>query len=207
MKKISLLLAAALVSAASAAWAQANYPGTTYSIAADPNGNLIGLSTPNGRLVWNFIDMWFNKHEAATAWDKYVAREGYYNHAVYSATAATVNNTFEQEKAEEARAAGPGTVFKLEQIVAEGNLVFVHIAASHNGGVGAATGLPATPAPATAVGGPGAGGPGPVGDGKGPDEMIMILRVKNGKVVDHWDMHVPTNSNSVVFAGLDRSIP
>jgi len=34
--------------------------------------------------------------------------------------------------------------------------------------------------------------------------MVMILRIKDGKVVDHWDLHVPTNSDSVVFADLDR---
>jgi len=97
-------------------------------------------------------------------------------------------------------------MFKLEQIVAEGNLVFLHIAASRNDGVGAATGLPA-PGAGTPPAGPGPGGPGPVGDGKGDDEMVMILRIEHGKVVDHWDLHVPTNSNSVVFAGLDRKIP
>jgi len=205
MKKSTILAAAALAMTAFGAHAQ-NYPGTSFSRAADPNGNLIGLSTPNGRIAWDYIDLWFNKHQAAAAWDKYVARQGFYNHAVYNSTTATVDKTFDQEKAEEARAAGPGTVFKLEQIVAEGNLVFLHIAASRNDGVGAATGLPA-PGAGTPPAGPGPGGPGPVGDGKGDDEMVMILRIEHGKVVDHWDLHVPTNSNSVVFAGLDRQIP
>jgi len=208
MKRPAILLAAGLAVAgplvSSGAQAQ-NYPGTNFSIANDPNGNLIGLTTPNGRLVWDFIDMWFNKGEAPQAWDKYVAREGFYNQAVYNSTTATANYSFAQEKAAEAGAGGaagpgapPGPVpgqgpnFKLEQIVAEGNLVFVHIAARPN---------PANSRPGAAI--PTAG----TGDGKGPDEMIMILRVKNGKIVDHWDIHVPTNSNSVVFAGLDRSIP
>lgn len=179
--------------------------------AADPDGNLIGLKTANGRLVYEFINLWFNEHQSAAAWDKYVARHGYMNHAVYNATTKTVNHTFEEEKAEEARAAGPHTVFKIKQLIAQGNLVFVHIAASHGeGGQGAATGMPAaTPPPpagaATAASGP--GGPGPQGDGKGDDEMIMILRVHHGKIVDHWDLHVPTNSDSVVFEGLDRPLP
>jgi len=209
MKKSTILMAAGLAVAgfgtASRAQAQ-NYPGTSFSIAADPNGNLIGLTTKNGRLVWDFIDMWFNKGEAPQAWDKYVARVGFYNHAVYNSTTATVNYTFAQEKAAEAGAAGaggpgapPGPVpgqgpnFALKQIVAEGNLVFVHIAARPN----PQNNRPGAAVPAAATG----------GDGKGPDEMIMILRVKNGKIVDHWDIHVPTNSNSVVFAGLDRAIP
>ena len=209
MKKSTILMAAGLAVAgfgtASRAQAQ-NYPGTSFSIAADPNGNLIGLTTKNGRLVWDFIDMWFNKGEAPQAWDKYVAREGFYNHAVYNSTTATANYTFAQEKAAEAGAggaagpgappgpaAGQGPNFTLEQIVAEGNLVFVHIAAKPN---------PTNNRPGAAVPTPATGG-----DGKGPDEMLMILRVKNGKIVDHWDLHVPTNSNSVVFAGLDRQIP
>jgi len=208
----------------------------------DPNGNLIGLQTENGKLVYNFIDLWFNQHKSEEAWDTYVAREGYMNHAVYNSTTATVGRSFEEEKAEEARAAGPGTHFDIKQIVAQGNLVFVHIAATNNGGEGAATGradqgalsvagggAPAGAPPqgagappqgaAGAPGGmppggmpPGAqpqGGPGggSNGDGLGPDEMVMILRVKDDKIVDHWDMHIPTNSNSVVFEGLDRKLP
>lgn len=179
--------------------------------APDPDGNLIGLTTANGRLAYDFINLWFNEHQANAAWDKYVARNGYMNHAVYSATTKTVNRSFAEEKADEARAAGPGTVFKIKQIVAQGNLVFVHIAASHGeGGQGAATGVPvnttaAGAPPASAA--PGPGGPGPQGDGKGDDELIMILRIHHGKVVDHWDMHVPTNSDSVVFEGLDRPLP
>jgi predicted SnoaL-like aldol condensation-catalyzing enzyme len=166
---------------------------------SDPNGNLVGLETANGRLVYDFIDLWFNKHQPNAAFDKYVARTGYMNHAVYGATTATANRTFEQEKAEEARVAGPTTHFDVKQIVAQGNLVFVHIAATQGPAGEPAGANPAAPARPAA--------PMPGGDGKGPDEMIMILRVNNGKIVDHWDMHVPTNSDSVVFAGLDRKLP
>lgn len=179
--------------------------------AADPDGNLIGLKTANGRLAYDFINLWFNEHQADAAWDKYVARHGYMNHAVYNATTKTVNHTFAEEKAEEARAAGPHTVFKIKQLIAQGNLVFVHIAASQGeGGQGAATGVPEGAAPGAsgpAAGRQGSGGPGPQGDGKGDDELVMILRVHHGKIVDHWDLHVPTNSDSVVFEGLDRKLP
>jgi predicted SnoaL-like aldol condensation-catalyzing enzyme len=179
----------------------------TATIPPDPNGNLVGLQTANGRLVYDFINLWFNEHQAEAAWDKYVARHGYMNHAVYNATTKTVNHTFAEEKAEEARAAGPHTVFKIKQLIAQGNLVFVHIAASRGeGGVGAATGVPAAATPPAAAA-PAPGGPGLQGDGKGDDEMVMILRVHHGKIVDHWDLHVPTNSDSVVFEGLDRPLP
>jgi predicted SnoaL-like aldol condensation-catalyzing enzyme len=205
MKRKWVLGLTALLALAGGAQAQ------TASTPADPNGNLIGMKTANGRLVYDFINLWFNEHQSEAAWDKYVARHGYMNHAVYNATTSTVNHTFAQEKAEEARAAGPHTVFKIKQLIAQGNLVFVHIAASHGeGGEGAATGVPAaTPPPpaAAAASGPGPGGPGPQGDGNGDDEMVMILRVHHGKIVDHWDLHVPTNSDSVVFEGLDRPLP
>jgi predicted SnoaL-like aldol condensation-catalyzing enzyme len=185
MKKVTLGFAATLASGWLGAFAQ----------------DAATIATPNGRIAYDFVDMWFNQHQAAKAWDTYVARTGFENHAVYNSTTKSLHNSFDQEKAEEARAAGPGTVFDIKQVVAQGNLVFLHIAASHGqGGVGPATGNPppnATPAAAQ-------NGPGPAGDGKGPDEMVMILRIKNGKVVDHWDLHVPTNSDSVVFADLDR---
>jgi len=42
------------------------------------------------------------------------------------------------------------------------------------------------------------GGPGP------GDEMVMILRVRDGKITDHWDLHDALKEDSVVFSGLDR---
>ena len=229
--KIKTLISAATLSVLAAT--VANAAKTPADIAAeqpDLNGNLIGLTTANGKLVYNFIDMWFNQHKQAEAWDTYVARKGYMNHSVNGANISTVNRTYEEEKAAEARAGGPSSHFNVKQIVAQGNQVFLHIAITQTGGQGAASG--ATP-PTTAgakgaapsgmplgVGGPGnmppgssdgmnaggAGGPSS-GDGLGPREMVMILRVKDGKIVDHWDMHVATNSNSVVFEYLDRKLP
>ncbi len=217
MKISAIMLAAGMLLGASGAMAQD--AATAALSKPDPNGNLVGLTTTNGRLAYDFVDQWFNKHEAEAAWDKYVSRTNYTGHAVYNSTFNNWREPYAKAKAEESRAAGPTTHFDIKQVVAEGNLVFLHIAASQNGGSGAATGRADQgalngPPPGAAPGGPpgGApaggqppqGGPGPVGDGKGPDEMVMILRYDNdGKVIDHWDIHVPTNSNSVVFAGLD----
>lgn len=199
MKTLLLLVAAGI----GLAHAQSD-PAAIAAARPDPNGNLIGLTTPNGRLVYDFIDMWFNQHMPEKAWDTYVARTGYMNHAVYSATTDTEHNSFEEEKAQEARAAGPGTHFDIEQIVAQGNLVFVHIAATNQGRGEGESNDSSRPPPAAPAAAP-AAGPGQMkADGLGPDEMVMILRVKNGKIVDHWDMHVPTNSNSIVFKYLDR---
>jgi len=41
--------------------------------------------------------------------------------------------------------------------------------------------------------------PNPVGN-----ELIEIERLKDGKIVDHWDIHVPLKPDSMVFVGLNR---
>jgi predicted SnoaL-like aldol condensation-catalyzing enzyme len=134
--------------------------------------NMIGLTTANGKLVYDFINLWFNEHKTDAAFDKYVSRDHYMNHAVYS---SSVNKhlTFEQEKAEEARAVPAGARFEFKQLIAQGSLVVAHIHA-----------FP---------------GPNTVGD-----EMVMILRVRHGKITDHWDIHAPLKADSAVFADLDR---
>lgn len=138
----------------------------------DKNGNLIGLTTANGKLAYDFIDLWFNKHQPEQAWDKYVSRDNYMNHAVYSAVAGE-HKTYEEEKAGEAKATSPTMRFNFEQIVAQGDLVFMHIQAFD-------------------------------GQNSYGDEMIIILRIKDAKVVDAWDLAVPLKKNSAVFVGLDR---
>lgn len=226
--KMTAVLAASLLTAGAVAQAAPKYDPKT-----DPNGNMIGLTTEIGQIAYDFIDLWFNKHKTKEAWEKYVSKTDYVNHAVYSATKATLKNSFEKELEDEGRAAGPTTKFDFKQIIAQGNLVFLHIAATQGAGgpgVGEATGLPtamqgregggAPPGGGAPGGAPGAGGPpggGPRGGGmpmndgirgdhKGPDEMLMILRIHKGKVVDHWDVHVPTSSDSVVFEELNRKL-
>jgi predicted SnoaL-like aldol condensation-catalyzing enzyme len=134
--------------------------------------NMIGLKTADGKLVYDFINLWFNEKKGAEAFDKYVSHTNYMNHAVYN---SSVNKprTFEQEKAEEARIVPPGGRFVFKQLITQGGLVFAHINAFQ-----------------------GATGPG--------DEMVMILRVQNGKITDHWDLHTELKEDSAVFAGLDR---
>lgn len=134
--------------------------------------NMIGLSTPNGKLVYDFINLWFNEHKGAAAFDKYVSRDNYMNHSVYSSTAKK-NETFEEEKAEEVRVTPPGAIFDIKQLIAQGSLVFVHILAKKDK------------------------------DAAG-DQMVMILRVRDGKIVDHWDIHVPLKEGTAVFEGLVR---
>jgi predicted SnoaL-like aldol condensation-catalyzing enzyme len=138
-----------------------------------PYDNMIGLKTADGKLVYDFVNLWFNEKKGAEAFDKYVSRDNYMNHAVYN---SSVNQpkTFEQEKEEEARIVPANGRFVFKQLIAQGGLVFAHINAFPD-----------------ARGGPG-------------DEMVMILRVQNGKITDHWDLHTELKEDSAVFAGLDR---
>jgi predicted SnoaL-like aldol condensation-catalyzing enzyme len=227
MKIKSLLSVAVLGTLAAFSAHAAQSPADMAAAKPDPNGNLIGLKTDIGKAAYNFIDLWFNQHKQSEAWDTYVARKGYMNHSVFGANTKTANRSYEEEKAAEAGAGGNGTHFDIKQLIAQGNLVFVHVAATRTGGAPAgappangdamgaapmaapaagAAGMSPGAAPAGGMGAPPADGASN-GDGAGPRELVMVLRFKNGKVVDHWDLHVATNSDSVVFAGLDRDIP
>jgi len=136
----------------------------------DPN--LIGLQTPNGRVVYDFIDLMFNQDKPGEAFDKYVSRDDYMDHAVYSAS-TNKKQSFAEERAAEVKATFPGEHFVFKQMVAEGDLVISHIFASNSRN--------------------------PVGN-----ELIEIERLKDGKIVDHWDIHVPLKPDSMVFLGLNR---
>lgn len=134
--------------------------------------NLIGLSTPNGKLAFDFINLWFNERKPNEAFDQYVSRDHYQNHAVYS---ASVNKhlSFEQEKAGESGAMGaPSHKFEIKQLISQGSLVFAHIHVV-------------------------------VPDGPG-NELVILLRIRDGKVTDHWDLHEKLKPDSSVFVDLDR---
>lgn len=134
--------------------------------------NLIGLSTPNGKLVYDFINLWFNDRKPDEAFDKYVSHDHYENHAVYSAS-VNKHPSFEQEKADESRAIGdPSHTFEIKQLISQGSLVFAHVHVV-------------------------------VPDGPG-NELVMILRVREGKITDHWDLHEKLKDDSAVFADLNR---
>jgi predicted SnoaL-like aldol condensation-catalyzing enzyme len=137
--------------------------------------NMIGLTTPNGKLVYDFVNLWFNEHKTNEAFDRYVSKEHYMNHAVYDAS-VNKHPSFEEEKIAEARAVPPGAHFEFKQLIAQGSLVIAHIHAFQD---------------YSQKNDPG-------------DEMVMILRVRDGKIVDHWDLHTQLKADSAVFAGLDR---
>jgi predicted SnoaL-like aldol condensation-catalyzing enzyme len=136
--------------------------------------NLIGLTNANGRAARDFIDLWFNQHKPLEAFEKYVSRDHYMNHS----TTTDVVQTFESERAKEAGMVSPDTHFTIEQIIAQGDLVVMHIWATGRPAVGTKS--------------------------KNGDELVEFLRFHDGKIVDHWDLHVPLVDKSAVFSELDR---
>lgn len=143
---------------------------STSSLAADTiDPNMIGLTTENGRLARDFVDLWFNQHKPLEAFDKYVSRTNYMNHT----TTTDVVQTFESEKRLEESMTTPTMHFEIKQIIAQGDLVVMHILATG-------------------------------GETKNGDELVEFLRFRDGKVVDHWDFHVPIIDKSAVFTGMNR---
>jgi len=35
-------------------------------------------------------------------------------------------------------------------------------------------------------------------------ELVILVRIRDGKITDHWDLHAPLKADSAVFAGLNR---
>lgn len=130
---------------------------------------------PNAKVALGWLDLAFNQHKMAEAFDKYISRDNYMNHSVYGAS-TTKKQSFEEQKAAELKAVPDGARFEFKQVMVQGDLVMVHIHAFAN------------PPKATQWG----------------DEIIEILRVKDGKIIDHWDIHAPLKEDSMVFVGLDR---
>lgn len=137
---------------------------------APVDDNMIGLTTPNGKLVYDFINMWWNEKKGVEAWEKYVSHDNYVNHAVYSAKRG-VKVSFEEEKNTEGNMSTKSTSrFEVKQLVAQGSLVFAHVLAVKPDNPGS--------------------------------ELVMIFRVRDGKIIDHWDIHEALKEDSVVFDNL-----
>jgi predicted SnoaL-like aldol condensation-catalyzing enzyme len=135
------------------------------SAAAD-SPDLIGLSTRNGKLAADMLDLWFNQHRPADAFDKYVSRTDFTDHFGKD----TLTHSFEQVRASEIKITGSNLHFDIRQIVAQGDLVFAHIHVTN--------------------GKPGFG-----------NELVEIMRFKDDKLVEHWNIHVPLETDADDFFG------
>ncbi len=143
-----------------------------FSVGASGSTDMKGAETPNGRIVREFVEMEFNQHKPAEAFDKHVHKD--YKNKYMGSDRIIENNNFEGQKAAEARVfGGPQSAsmsFQFKKIIASEDFVFVQ---------GLAKGSP---------------------DATG-DMLIMLFRLKDGKIIEHWDMHsgLPKNSDLELY--------
>ncbi|MFT3907041.1 MAG: nuclear transport factor 2 family protein [Steroidobacteraceae bacterium] len=80
-------------------------------------------------------------------------------------------HSFEEVKAAEIKMTTPDMHFQIKQIIAQGDLVFAHV-------------LVTSPR-----------------SGQFGNELVEIMRFKDGKVTEHWDLHVPLQQDAREFFG------
>jgi predicted SnoaL-like aldol condensation-catalyzing enzyme len=125
-----------------------------------------GAETPNGKVVRAFLDMEMAQHKPAEAFDKYVSKD-YKNKYMGSATAIQDNNFAGQRAAEEKVFGGNSKItIEIKKMVAADDFVFVQALGKQDP------------------------------NAKGGDQLWMLFRLKDGKIVEHWDIHSPNPENS-----------
>lgn len=136
--------------------------GTAVAASTD----LVGLSTQNGKLAADMLDLWFNQHKVGEAFDKYVSRTDFTDHFGKD----TFTHAFEKVRATEIKITGDNLHFDIKQIVAQGDLVFAHIHVTN-------------------------------GKSEFGNELVEIMRFKDGKMIEHWNLHTPLQQESTLFFG------
>jgi len=139
--------------------------------AAEPSDNMAGAKTKNGRIAMEWVDMAFNHHRMGEAFDRYVSRDDYMNHAVPK---GQESQTFDGQKALETSVLNMDSKFEIVQIIAQSDLVAMHIHVTHRSDSGFSR------------------------------ELAEFIRVRNGKIVDHWDWHVAVPKDGLQFVDVDR---
>lgn len=129
------------------------------------SNDLIGLSTPNGKIAADMLNLWFNEHKPGEAFDKYVSRTDFTDHY-----GKETSHSFEQVRATEIKITGTNLHFEIKQIIAQGDLVFAHIHVTN-------------------------------GKSELGNELVEIMRFKDGKMVEHWNIHTPLQVDAATFFG------
>jgi len=80
-------------------------------------------------------------------------------------------HSFEKIRAEEIKITGTKIHFDIKQIIAQGDLVFAHVYVTH------------------------------IDEPKFGGDLIEIMRFKDGKMVEHWNIHVPIEQDPSVYFG------
>lgn len=125
--------------------------------------DLDGKNTPSGKIVYEFIELMWNKRQPEEAFDKYVSQTNYTNRygGGPEVTARAMKNGFAEEKVNEAKVVkgmAEGRKFDIRKLFAQGDQVFVEV---HG-----------------------------VGGKPGPGSLVwMLFRVKDGKIIEHADLH------------------
>lgn len=131
---------------------------------------LIGRTTPNGQLAEKLVHTWFIEAKPAEVFDNYVSKTEYLDHYGDHTT------DWAQTRADEVKMTPPGGFnFQMKQLVAQGDLVFMHMRATR-----------------------GANDPG------NGDNMVIIFRFKDGKLVESWNIHTPIEQDPTLFFGDKR---
>jgi predicted SnoaL-like aldol condensation-catalyzing enzyme len=131
------------------------------SWAANPT-DMKGAETPNGKVVMAFLDLEMAKHDPAAAFDKYVHKD-YKNKFMGGATKGEIpNNNFEGQKKMEVEVFGGKSMLSVEikKVVAAEDFVFVQALGRQ--------------APGAAK----------------SDQLWMLFRLKDGKIIEHADLHM-----------------
>lgn len=138
------------------------------SMSATAN-DMVGLDTTNGKLAAKIIDLWFNQGKPAEVFDKYISKTDYFDHYGEHTT------NWAQTRADEVKMTpSSGFDFRIRQLVAQGDLVFMHMQVGPKGATG------------------------------NGDEMVMVLRFKDHLLTETWNIHVPIQQDPALFFGPQR---
>jgi len=130
--------------------------------------DMLGAETPNGKVAVTFLDMSFNQHNPAEAFDLYVHPD--YRNKYMGGPQLIENNSFEGQKEAETRVFGgpqsAGMSVDIRKVISSEDFVLIQ---------GLAKGSP---------------------DANG-DMLFVLYRFKDGKIIEHWDIHnnLPENSD------------
>ena len=131
-----------------------------------------GAETANGKVAVAWVDLNFNQHKPAEAFDRYVHQD--YRNKYMGGPRVIDNNDFEGQKAAEIRVFGgpqaAGLSFTFRKVIASEDFVFVQGMAKR--------GTEAT-----------------------GNMLWMLFRFKDGRIIEHWDMHagLPENSDPELY--------
>ncbi len=152
------------------------------AIAAEPDTAM--QLAQNKAVATSFLETIYNQHQPRKAYEKYASAR-FHHHAQWSGPGTPEEIVKHNiESSETMVKKFPQQKLEIKQVVADGNLVFVHSYYSNGPGVGEEI----TNAKK--------------GNQKGPktgEQVVDIMRIENGKIVEHWEVSQPTTDLGDVY--------